>query len=142
MKIEFTAPISVGALAEALRGELDSSCRIEQKSARLVIVESLSKGCSVALRDSGPGTRCTTFGMMPSLLLRAALLAGLLATATALTTLITGQFSPVVGGAVPIVLTFLIMPLPSRDLVRRVDAALVRIAGRNSAGANHAPATG
>ena len=141
MKIEFTAPINVGALAEALRGELDSSCRIEQKVARLVIVESPAKGCSVALRDSGPGTRCTTFGMMPSILLRAALLVGLLATASAVATLIAGQFSLVVGGAVPIVLLFLIMPLPSRDLMRRVDAALVRIAERNNAGANHAPAT-
>ncbi len=122
--IRLKQPTTLEALQDRLQSRLSDRCSFEIKKDRLRLVENHAKGCSVALRTKNAEPVCYVMGFMPSMALRAALLAGVMLVFSLAISLILGEFNILLGGAIPFIIVYLAMDVPSRRLVAEVTALI------------------
>ena len=122
--IRLKKPTTLDALQALLRSSLSARCSVEVKGERLRVVENGAKGCSVSLLTREDQQVCHVAGLMPSMALRAATFVGVMLVFALSTSLILGEFNIVVGGAIPFLIVFFAVRLPSRDLVANVSAII------------------
>jgi len=84
----------------------------------------------VTLRKRNGVTVCNILGFMPSIPLRLALLLGIFAVFSLLISLFLGEFNILLGGAIPFIILYLVMDLPSRALVEEVAGILAKELGQ------------
>ena len=122
--VKLKQPTTIEALKDLLQSRLSDRCSFELKQDRLRLVESPAKGCSVALRTKNGEPVCYVMGFMPSMALRAGLLVGVMLVFSVVISLILGEFNILLGGAIPFIIVYLAMDVPSRDLVAEVTAII------------------
>lgn len=122
--VKLKEPTTIEALEELLLYRLSDRCGAEIKSNRLRLVENNAKGCIVSLQARNGETICSISGFMPSKALRAALLVGIMIALSLTTSLILGEFNILVGGAIPFIIAYFTMNLPSRDLVADITVII------------------
>lgn len=112
------------AINELLQARLPGRFGGEISNNRLRLVASSAKGCIISLRSTNGDTNCSIVGFMPSILLRALLLAGITVALSLATSLVLGEFNVLIGGAIPFAIAFFSMSLPSRGLVADISAVV------------------
>jgi len=127
--IQLQDSITLDALHKRLQAQLADRCSVEQGSNRIKLIESRAKGCIVSIREKRGARVCSVTPLMPSIALRAVTFAGVVALFSAGTTLFLGEFNIIGGGLIPLVVFFLLMGMPSRDLVGEVASIISRHVG-------------
>lgn len=122
--IKLKESTTIEALNDLLQSRLSDRCSAEIQSNRLRLVENKAKGCILSLRNRNVETIVSISGFMPSKALRAALLVGIMIALSLTTSLILGGFNILVGGAIPLMIVYFSMVVPSRGLVTDVTAII------------------
>jgi hypothetical protein len=124
-KIVLNRIVTREEIMDILKKNLGPAFQIEIKKNSIQIVQDASKGCLVLNQEKDNKTTVELSGFMPSGGLRAAIIIGLLV----LLFIIGWQIGYlIIGvGVIPFLLMFLLMKVPSRPLVIRIDEILRNI---------------
>ena len=118
-KLVFKRIISLEEIKNILQKNLGSAFQVEVKNNHINVVQDASKGCLVLRREKEGSTTVELSGYMPSGGLRAAIILGIIV----LLFIFGWQLGYlVIGiGAIPLILALLLMKIPSRSLVGRIE---------------------
>ena len=124
-KIVFDRILTREEITDILKKNLGSAFQVEIKKNSIQVVQDASKGCLVLYQEKDGKTAVELSGYMPSGGLRAAIIIGFLV----LLFIIGWQLGfLIIGiGVIPFLLMFLLMKLPSRSLVSRIEEILRNI---------------
>ncbi len=117
-------PTTLEEIGILLESRLPGRFGVEIKNNYLRLVENNAKGCVASLRSRNGENTCSVMGFMPSIALRAGLLVGTIVTLSLITSLVFGELNVLLGGAIPLVIVYVSMRLPSRDLVADIAAVI------------------
>ena len=112
--------LTIDKLDELVRSKLSDTFKVTTKNNRLSIKKNTWSGCKVTLKQRKGQNRCYLFGFMPSILARLGLLVVIFGVFSVIATVLIGEFSLVAGGIIPFFIFFMVISLPSRNLVKQV----------------------
>ena len=113
--------ITIEKLKEIIKKELGSDYNIKLGEKRLTITEGSLKGCMIKHNIKSGRTICSgPYRFIPSVWFHLLILVGTLAVFSIIMTLALGSFNIEFGGAIPLLLAFYLIRLPSKKISQRL----------------------